>query len=200
MRLTVIILTLILTSCLQNSKEISKVFDDSTIKANLVDGKFDGVVVQTFKDKDYRIKSISTNWHSGDLKEIVLTDKENVNHSMRYFERKGNNENEVTIFYEDENDSTFRTLPFNTEFIDFCVENSFLSTNSLSNFDSIIKIYNLPENYYRAASSPLPINIENNTIKVTDNGFETDSLFVTLSWFGVKTKTEFKIRIEKNVR
>jgi hypothetical protein len=200
MRLTAIILTLILTSCMHNSKEISKVFDNSTIKATLVNGKFDGVVEQTFNEKDYWLKSLSTNWVNGEIKKIVLTDRENINHDMKYFERNGNNNNEVTIYYIDENDSTFKTLPLDDDFLDFCAENAFLSTNTLINFDSIIKIYNLPENYYRLVSSPLPIRLENNAIKVIDNGYKTDSLFVTLYWLQGRSKTEFKIRIEKNVR
>jgi hypothetical protein len=199
MRLTAIILILILTSCQHNSKKITKEYDGSTITATLIDGKFNGVVKQTIHDKDNWLKSITTEWRNGVIKKIVVTDRENVKHDMQYFERIGNDKNEVTVFYVDKNDSKFKTLPFDADFLDFCIENAFLSTYSLSNFDSIIDIYNIPENYYRAVSSPLPIRIENNAIKVIDNGYKTDSLFVTLHWYIGKSETELKIEINKNV-
>ncbi|GET33198.1 hypothetical protein PbJCM13498_20610 [Prolixibacter bellariivorans] len=198
MRFTAIVIAILLSSCSKNSKEITKEFKGSTIKASLSNGKFDGAVVQTFHQKDYWLKSLATIWKSGDIRKIVLTDRENVSHDMIYHEEKRPKDKSVTIYYQDKNDSTFRTIPFNNEFIDFCAENAFLSTYSLNNFDTTIKIYNIPANSFKAISSPLPINIENNTIKVTDIGYKTDSLLVTLYWMVGTPKTEFKIKIDKN--
>ena len=200
MRLIAIILILILTSCQHNSKKITKEYDVSTITATLVDGKFNGVVKQTIHDKDNWLKSISTDWENGAIKNIVIIDREDVKHDMQYFERIGKDRSEFTVFYVDKLDSEFKRLPFDSDFLDFCIENAFLSTYSLSNFDSIIHIYNIPENYYRAASSPLPISIKNNAIKVIDNGHKTDSLFVTFYWHNGRSETELKVGINKNVR